>query len=460
MSEFTNSEEISVGLDIGSSKICLVIASKDLKTGEVKILGIGITNCEGLSRGIITNIEKTSNSIVEVVKQAEQQSGIKVNEVTIGFSADHIISQIQKGIISISNNNREITKDDVTRLVEDTKKYQLSADRRIIEAIPQNFALDNIKDISDPIGMSGVRLESNVMIITALNSPLENLEKAVNRANLKVKEIVLSPISAAESNLIKEEKDLGVALIDIGAGTTDIAIYSDNVLRYVSSFGISGKNITDDIRKVLQVFHKDAENLKKEYGFILSDKITEDKKIILPGIGGRPPKEISKILLSQIITARAEEICHFISIELKKSGYYDKLKEGVVLTGGTSLLNGFDGLLSSKLGLPVKLGMPSGISIYGLAQEIQNPIYSVSVGLALLGFRKVKNSSNYEKSENENISKTVKFQFIDDSLPEKVETETNVSNNSNKNKFENLINKVKTALIIKNGGIYANWYFY
>jgi cell division protein FtsA len=449
MSDFTRNEDISVGLDIGSSKICLIIASKDKKTNEIKILGIGITNCDGLSRGVITNIEKTSNSIQEVVRQAEQQSGIKVKEVIIGFAADHIISQIQKGIISITNPNREITKEDVNRLVEDTKKYQLPADRRIIESIPQSFILDNQNEIYDPVGMSGVRLESNVMIITSLSSPLENLEKAVERANLKVKDIVLSPIAAAESTLIKEEKDLGVALIDIGAGTTDIAIYSDSILRYVSSFGVAGRSITDDIRKVLQVLQKDAENIKKQYGYIHTDKDTEDRKITLPGIGGRPPKEFSKLFLSQIITARAEEICQFILLELKKSNYYDKLGEGVVITGGTSLLNGFDELLSNVLRLPVKIGIPSGISIYGLSQEIQNPIYSVSVGLALMGFKKYNNGN---KIQNIETNKNPKMVFSDDEKytnnKENIE-ETEKEDKKKEDKksgFDNFIDKLKTTL--------------
>ena len=417
------SRNITVGLDIGTSKICALVAAPNFENQTLQILGIGIAESEGLNRGVVVNIDKTVVAIKKVIAQAEQQAGLKVTEVVIGIAGDHVESIQTRGIIGISNPTGEITKKDVDRLLEETKKINIPSERKIIHVIPQDYIIDGQDGITDPIGMSGVRLEANVQIVTGLNTAIQNLYRCVERCGLKVKDLVLEPIASSTAVLAQEEKEVGVAMIDIGGGTTDIAIFEENILRFTSVFGIAGKHVTDDIRKVLGIIANQAERIKREYGHTHLDSIMQDEVFMIPGIGGRKPMEAHKSYLCQIIQARMEELFHFAALEVKRSGYANQLGAGIVITGGTTLLNGAAKLASEIFGMPVKIGIPTHISYSGLAPEVESPVYSTAVGLALYGMRDLENlemvSSNLADSFE--ITKEVHNEFISEN--EKIEIE-------------------------------------
>src|SRR5512136_756307 len=376
-------QDIAVGLDIGTTKVCAIVASPDENyPGKLKILGIGKSSSEGLTRGVVTNIEKTVRSIQSAVQDAEQQSGIKITTVTVGIAGDHIQSFQSRGVISISRPENEITQEDVDRLIEDTKRVALPLDRKIIHVIPQQFIVDGQDSIYDPVGMSGVRMEAIVHIITGLVTAAQNIYKCVQRAGLHVNDMVLEPLASSYAVLDDEEKEVGVALLDIGGGTTDLAFFEERTIRHTAVIGIAGKKVTDDIRKGLGILTDQAEKIKQEHGYAFMPAIVSNEPIVLPGIGGRPPIEIDKKLLCQVIQPRMEEILEIASMEIKRSGYSKHLSAGVVLTGGGSLIKGTADLAKEVLGMPVKIGIPGGFSS-GLVREIENPIYATGVGLVM-----------------------------------------------------------------------------
>lgn len=380
-------EKIVVGLDIGTTKICSIIASKD-GDGRMNILGIGKAENEGMARGTVTHIDKTVRSIQRAVQDAEIQSGIKVRAVNVGIAGDHIQSFQSRGVIAISNPENEITRKDVERLLLDTRRVALPQDRRIIHVIPQEFIVDGQDDIYDPVGMSGVRMEANVHIITGSITAVQNIYKCVERSGLEINDLVLEPLASSYAVLDEEEKEVGIVLVDIGGGTTDIAIFEDRTIRHTAVLAIAGKKVTEDIRKGLGILNEDAEKLKRDHGFAFLPEIVHDTPITLRGIGGRKPMEISRSLLCQIIQPRLEEILEIVALEIKRSGYSKHLHSGVVLTGGGSLIKGTASLAREVLGMPVKLGIPSGFS-GGLVSEVENPMYSTCVGLVLHGFRHI-----------------------------------------------------------------------
>jgi cell division protein FtsA len=373
--------DIIVGLDVGTTKVCAVVATTE-ENGKLNVLGIGKSSSEGLTRGVVTNIEKTVGSIRKAVEMAEAQSGVKIKSVNVGIAGDHIQSFPSYGVVTISNTGNEITKKDVERLIEDTKNISLPADRKIIHVIPIEFIIDNQDGIVDPIGIAGVRLEAKVHVITGLIPAIQNIYKCVERAGLEVNDLVLEPLASSYAVLDDEEKEVGIALLDIGGGTTDIAIFEERAIHHTAVIGIAGRKVTDDIRKGLGILGETAEKLKKQYGYCCASEIINDETITIPGIGGRKPMEITKSLLCQIIQPRMEEILELCYMEIKKSGFSKHLSTGVVLTGGGSLIKGVETLAHEMLGLPVKLGIPSGFS-GGLVKEVENPIYSTGVGLVL-----------------------------------------------------------------------------
>lgn len=372
-------ERIVVGLDIGTTKVCAVVASIT-DENKVNILGIGKAPSDGLNRGVVVNIDKTVNAIKSAVKQAELASGIEVRSVNVGIAGDHIRSLRSKGVITINNRDNEIMKKDVERLIMDCQNIALPSDYKIIHVIPQEFIVDGQDGIIDPIGMSGMRMEAEVHIITGLVSAVKNMHRCVERAGYEVADLILEPLASSYAVLDEEEKEAGVVLVDIGGGTTDVAIFRDNTIRHTAVVAIAGQKVTDDIRIGLSVLEDQAENLKREHGIAYSEFIHEDSIITIPGIAGRPPKEIKKSVLSKIIQARMEEILEIVAIEIKRSGYSTQLSAGVVITGGGSLLKGVPQLANELLGMDAKIGIPTGLKD-GLANEVQNPIYATGVGL-------------------------------------------------------------------------------
>ena len=374
-------EHIYVGLDIGTTKICAIVASVS-PNNEINILGIGKSKSEGLTRGVITHIERTIDSIKNAIHDAEAQSGVKVQSVVAGIAGDHIQSFQSRGVIAISGAEQEITQSDVNRLIEDTKKIALPSDRKILHVIPQEFIVDGQDGVYEPVGMSGVRMEATVHIITGLVSATQNIIRCVQRAGVTVSDIVLEPFASSDAVLDGEEKEVGVVLIDIGGGTTDLAVFADRTIRHTAVIGIAGSKVTDDIRRGMGILTAQAEEIKLKYGHAYMHSIVGNEPITIPGIGGREPMSIDKQMLCQIIQPRMEEILEIAGLEIKRSGYQKHLSAGVVLTGGGSLVNGTADLAREVLGLPVKIGIPRGFR-GGFVREIENPMYATGVGLVL-----------------------------------------------------------------------------
>jgi cell division protein FtsA len=386
-------DRIVVGLDIGTTKVCAVVASVD-EMQKINILGVGKAPSDGLNRGVVVNIEKTVNAIRTAIEQAQLASGIEVKSVNVGIAGDHIRSMRSKGVITINNRDNEITMKDVERLLEDCQRIMLPTDQQIIHVIPQEFIVDGQDGIGDPVGMSGMRMEAEVHIITGLVSAAKNMFRCVERAGFQVADLILEPLASSYAVLDHEEKEAGVVLVDVGGGTTDVAVFQDNTIRHTAVVAIAGQKVTDDIRIGLSVLEDQAERLKREHGLAYVDLIQDDEIITVPGIAGRPPKEIKKSILSKIIQARMEEILEIVAIEIKRSGYASEMSAGVVLTGGGSLLNGICPLANDVLGMDAKVGLPRGLT-GGLVNEVKNPIYATGVGLVLHALQHNKKSGGH-----------------------------------------------------------------
>lgn len=384
-------ENIMVGLDIGTTKICAIVASID-ESNRINILGVGKAPSDGLNRGVVVNIDKTVNAIKDAIAQAELASGIQVNSVNVGITGDHIRSMRSKGVITINNRDNEITAQDVERLLEDCQRIMLPTDQQILHVIPQEFVVDGQDGISDPVGMSGMRMEAEVHIITGLVSAAKNMYRCVERAGYQVADLILEPLASSYSVLDAEEKEAGVVLVDIGGGTTDVAIFQDDTIRHTAVVAIAGQKVTDDIRLGLSVLDDQAESLKRNHGECYADMIENDEVITVPGIAGRPPKEITKSILAKIIQARMEEILEIVGIEIKRSGYSDALSAGVVITGGGSLIKNACPLANEILGMDAKIGIPLGIT-GGLVEEVNSPIYATGVGLVVHALQTGNNTS-------------------------------------------------------------------
>lgn len=378
-------DNIVVGLDIGTTKVCAIVAGTD-EHGRMNILGVGRAPSDGITRGVVTHIDRTMNSIMAAITEAESSSGVKVRSVIVGIAGDHIQSFQSRGVIGISGPDHEVTQADIDRLIEDTKRVALPSDRKIIHVIPQEFIIDGQDGIYDPVGMSGVRMEANVHIITGLVSAAQNIYKCVQRAGLEVNDMVLEPLASSYAVLDEEEKEVGIALIDVGGGTTDLAVFEERTIRHTAVIGIAGKKVTDDIRKGLGVLNDQAERLKREHGTAFVSSVINNEPIVLPGVGGRAPLEIDSRLLAQIIQPRMEEIFEIAALEIKRSGYARHLSGGVVLTGGGALVKGAAELAREVLDMPVKIGIPTGFS-GGLVREISNPAYATAVGLVYYGMK-------------------------------------------------------------------------
>jgi cell division protein FtsA len=377
-------DKIVIGLDIGTTKVCAVVATSD-DMGRVNLLGVGVAPSDGLNRGVVVNIDKTVESVRTAVEEAARMAGVQVRNVIVGIAGDHVQSFQSRGVVTISNRDGEITEADVQRLLEDTTHVAMPTDREILHVIPQEFIVDGQDGVADPVGMSGVRLEANVHIITGLVSAAKNIYRCIEKAGYQVADIVLEPLGSSFAVLHQDEKEVGVALIDIGGGTSDIAVFEDNTIRHTAVVAVAGNKVTDDVRKGLGVMRDQAEALKCEFGVAMVE-MAEDEEIAIPGVGGRTEKRIGRHALAQIIQPRLEEILEIAAIEIKRSGYARHLSAGVVLTGGGSLIPGTDELASEILGMDARIGRPMGLSA-GLVQEVSDPKFATAVGLVLYGLR-------------------------------------------------------------------------
>ncbi len=378
-------ERIVLGMDIGTTKVCAVVGAAD-SFDRINVLGIGLAESQGLSRGVVVNIDKTVAAVQEAIGAAERAAGVNVESVIVGIAGDHVQSFQSRGVVTIAHRDQEITRLDVERLVEDTMHVAMPADREILHVIPQEFIVDGQDGVLDPVGMSGVRLEANVHIITGLVSAAKNIYRCIEKAGYVVDAIVLEPLASSFSVLHADEKEVGVALIDIGGGTTDVAVFEDSTIRHTAVIAVAGNKVTDDIRKGLGVMRDHAEALKCRFGSALVDEVEPDEEIRIPGLGGRAEKSISRSALSQVIQPRMEEILEIAAIEIKRSGYSRHLAAGAVLTGGGSLVAGTAELASEILGMETRVGLPIGLA-GGLVEEVTDPKFATGVGLVLYGLQ-------------------------------------------------------------------------
>ena len=376
------SREIITGLDIGTSKIGVVIGEVD-EAGRVQVLGVGMNPSEGLRQGVVINLDLAVRSIMKAVEEAQLTAGLEIDEVIVGIAGDHIRSVNSRGVVAVSRSDHEIMQSDVDRVIDAAKAIALPIDREVLHVLPQEFIVDNQTGIKNPVGISGVRLEAEVHIVTGAVTSAQNIIRSVRKAGLRVGSLVLEPLASSCAVLDKSEKDLGVALVDLGGGTTDIALFHDGAIRHTAVIGLGGQNVTNDIALGIRTPLDQAEEIKKKFGCGHKSSIKRGDVFSVPGIGGRPPREVSREVLASIIQPRMEEIFSLTAKEIKRSEFGDLLGAGVVLTGGGSLLEGASTLAEEVFGLPTKVGSPQGF--VGLVDTASSPIFATGVGLVLYG---------------------------------------------------------------------------
>ncbi|HEU0226152.1 MAG TPA: cell division protein FtsA [Arachidicoccus soli] len=380
--------EIIVGLDIGTTKIaCLVGRMND--HGKIEILSLGTSKSYGVTRGVVSNIEKTIDAIKLAVQEAQDNvdGDLKIGVVNVGIAGQHIKSLQHHGMYMRESNQNEISQSDINALIDDMYRLVMEPGEEIIHVIPQEYSVDGEQGVSDPIGMSGIRLEANFHIITGRISAAKNIQKCIHRANLEVDETILEPLASAAAVLSEEEKEAGVVLVDIGGGTTDVAIFHNGIIRHTAVIPFGGNIITEDIKEGCTILRRQAEALKVKFGSALADESLENEVVCIPGLRGRDPKEISLKSLSGIIQARMEEIVEHIYYEIRNSGYERKIIGGIVITGGGAELNNITQLFEYVTGMDARVGYPNehlGASTFN--EALTSPIYSTGIGLVLKGF--------------------------------------------------------------------------
>ena len=379
--------EIVAGLDIGTTKIACIVGRKN-EQGKIEILGMGKAKSDGVNRGVVSNIQKTVDSIKAAVREAEDSAGVDIATVNVGIAGQHIRSMHHRGMITrqSSNLDEEIRQSDIDTLIDDMYKLVMPPGEEIIHVIPQEYIVDHEQGIKDPIGMSGVRLEANFHIISGQLTAARNINKCVHRAGLEVTELVLEPLASADAVLSAEEKEAGVVLVDIGGGTTDIAIFSDHIIRHTAVIPFGGNVITDDIKMGCSILRDQAETLKTRFGSALAAENKENEVVCIPGLRGRDPKEISLKNLAHIIQCRMEEILEHVYFEVKNSGLEKQLSAGIVLTGGGAQLKHLRQLTEFVTGMSTRIGYPNEHLAKSNVEAVTSPLFATGVGLVMKGF--------------------------------------------------------------------------
>ena len=386
---------IVVGLDIGTTKICVTVGRRS-EHGKIEVLGMGKAESAGVTRGVVSNIQKTVQAIILAVEEASAQSNVDVKIVNVGIAGQHIKSLQHRGILTRKELNTEIQRKDIDKLIEDMYKLVMPPGEEIIHVLPQEFTVDNEPGIKDPIGMAGVRLEANFHIISGHVSAVKNILKCVGNASLETQELILEPLASSESVLSDEEKEAGVVLVDIGGGTTDLAIFHEGIIRHTAVIPFGGNSVTEDIREGCSVMRNQAELLKTRFGSALAEENKENEIICVPGLRGREPKEISVKNLAYVIQARMEEIIEHVYYEIKSSGYEKKLIAGIVITGGGAQLKHLPQLVEFVTGLDSRSGYPNehlaknDVLPKNVYDELKSPMYATGIGLLIKGIQKAE----------------------------------------------------------------------
>lgn len=423
-------EKIVVGLDIGTTKICAIVGRKN-EFGKLEVLGMGKAESEGVVKGIVFNIDKTVFAIEKAIKEAGDQAGIDIGVVNVGIAGQHIRSFIQHGGITRSSKEEEITIDDVERLTQDMYRMVVPPGSQIIHVMPQDYMVDYEDGIKEPVGMSGVRLEADFHIITAQTNAINNINKCIRRGGLEIADLILEPLASSLAVLSDEEKEAGVCLIDIGGGTTDIAIFYDNIIRHTAVIPFGGNIVTNDIKQGLMVLPQQAEQLKTRFGKAIAEEASPNEIVSIPGIRNRAAKEISVKNLSNIIQARMEEVIEMAHSEIISSGFENRLAGGIVITGGGAQLSNLKQLVEYMTGMDTRIGYPNEHLGKSKIESVKSPMYATAVGLVLSGFRSLDEREDRYKEAREVVKTTkVKRPAV-----------------TSRSFFDNILNKTKSLLI-------------
>lgn len=373
-----------VGLDVGTSQVAAVVGEV-LDDGGLDVVGLGLAESRGMRRGVVVNLEAAVESVRRAVDEAELTAGVEIDAVHLGLSGAHVKGFNSRGVVAVAGKNREITRDDVRRAVEAARAVSLPSGREIVHVLPQDFVVDDQDGIANPVGMSGARLEVNVHIVTGQSSSIQNLVACVNRVGISVVDTVLEQLAAAEAVLTPDEKELGVALVDIGGGTTDFAIFERGSLWHTGVLAVGGDHFTNDVAVGLRTPIPEAEKIKRRAGCALSALVGEEETIEVPSVGGRRPRLMARRILSEILQPRAEEVFHLLWDEVRQAGFEKSLHAGLVLTGGGALLDGLAEIAEQIFDLPIRRGVPTGLG--GLADHVSSPAFATAVGLVLYAHR-------------------------------------------------------------------------
>jgi cell division protein FtsA len=426
-------EKIVAAIDIGTTKIVSLVGRIN-ENDKLEVLGMSKTVSKGVKRGVVLNIEETVNAIETTVREAQKMSDVHFEDVFVGIAGQHIKSLRNRGYINRDSYEDEITRQDIQKLVEDMYKIPVDVGEEILHVIPQNFIVDSETGVKNPVGMSGKRMEANFHIVVGQIASAKNIEKCINRVGMNVKQLVLEPLASSEAVLTEDEKEAGVALVDIGGGTTDVAVYYDDIIRHTAVIPFGGNVVTRDIKEGCSILQRQAESLKVQFGSALGDLAKEDKVVTIPGISGRDPKEISFKSLAYIIQSRMEEIIDAVMFEVENSGYMDKLSAGIVLTGGGAMLRNLPQLVKFKTGMDVRVGYPTEKLVKDSNEEVNQPMFSTSIGLLLKGYE-------YLTEHDENTA------VKDDKLVEEVEKVENSKKIKEKLKLKGgLIDSIRNAM--------------
>ncbi|MDH5365361.1 MAG: cell division protein FtsA [Cyclobacteriaceae bacterium] len=419
-------DKIVVGLDIGTTKICAIVGRKN-EFGKLEVLGMGKAESDGVIRGIVTNIDKTVTAIQKAVREAENTSGIDIRVVNVGIAGQHIKSSIHHGSITRNSSDDEITIEDVNRLTNDMYRIVIPPGSEIIHVMPQDYIVDYEEGIMDPVGMSGVKLEADFHVITAQTNAINNINKCVKRAGLEIENLILEPLASSLAVLSEEEKEAGVCLIDIGGGTTDVAVFHDNIIRHTAVIPFGGNIITSDIKQGCMVMQHQAELLKTKFGKAIAEEASPNEIVSIPGLRNRQPKEISIKNLAHIVEARMIEIIELAHAEIITSGFDGKLAGGIIITGGGSQLNCLKQLVEYMTGMDARVGYPNEHLGKSKMDSVKSPMYATSVGLVLSGFRALderENRYNDVKVDNNMNAASVKKELKSEDFFKKILNKT------------------------------------
>jgi cell division protein FtsA len=392
-----------VGLDIGTSKVAAIVGEITVE-GDIEIIGIGSHRSRGLKKGVVVNIESTVQSIQRAIEEAELMAGCHIDEVYAGIAGSHVRSLNSHGIVAIRD--REVFPQDIDRVIDAAQAVAIPADQKVLHILPQEYLVDNQEGVREPLGMSGVRLEAKVHLVTCAVNAAQNVEKCIERCGLKVKDVILEQLASSYAVLSDDERELGVCLVDIGGGTTDIAVFTDGAIRHTAVIPIAGDQVTNDIAMALRTPTQNAEEIKIKYACALTQLARADETIKVPGVGDKPPKELSRQALAEVVEPRYDELFTLVQAELRRSGFEDLIAAGIVLTGGSSKMEGVIELAEEIFHVPVSLGTPKHVT--GLKDIVRNPIYATGVGLLLYGKQREEETRGRGKGRTSGVVKRLK----------------------------------------------------